>query len=331
MNRGGKLIVAIVVALFLSAGTYYAFFAPRASDTPLTTWDDPTTEIATPGEPTPISPVEPTITATLEPMPSDAVFNGGSRAPIVPEGTPIIAPPMPTPAPMVTPAAPVATLPIPAPAVLPTPIRTTPVVPTPIPGSQGAAANSGFGEYTVKSGDTMSSIAAAWFGSSSKWQKIAAANPSVNPGKLRIGQTLRMPAREMAAGLPNPTPAGRAAASGTSSEYTVRSGDTLSSIAARTMGKAASWKAIYDANKVAIGSNPAALKIGMKLRIPGKVAVAEPAPAVVEPTLVPVTPAPVPAVVADSSTPTPIAPVTTPTDAPIPAVNPAVVPEPQGK
>ena len=328
MNRGGKLIVAIVVALFLSAGTYYAFFAPRASDHSLTSWDDPTTEIATPGDPTPISPVEPTITATLDPMPSDAVFTGVSRSPLVPEGTPIIAPPMPTPAPIVNP---LSVLPTPSPAVLPMPIRPTPVAPTPVPGSRGAAANSGFGEYTVKSGDTLSSIASAWFGSSSKWQKIAAANPSVDPGKLRIGQTLRMPAREMAAGLPNPTPAGRAAAAGVSSDYTVKSGDTLSSIAARTMGKAASWKEIYDANKVAIGSNPAALKIGMKLRIPGKVAMAEPVPALAEPPLAPATPAAVPAVVAGTPVPSPVAPAIIPDGAPIPAINPAVVPEPQGK
>ncbi|WP_127506939.1 LysM peptidoglycan-binding domain-containing protein [Paenibacillus humicus] len=50
--------------------------------------------------------------------------------------------------------------------------------------------------------------------------------------------------------------------------YTVKSGDTLSKIAARTLGSADKWRAIYDKNKAVIGANPNALKPGMKLVLP---------------------------------------------------------------
>jgi len=46
------------------------------------------------------------------------------------------------------------------------------------------------GTYVVKSGDTLSKIGAQ-FGVS--WQRIAAANPSINPNDLKIGQELYIP------------------------------------------------------------------------------------------------------------------------------------------
>lgn len=50
--------------------------------------------------------------------------------------------------------------------------------------------------------------------------------------------------------------------------YTVRSGDSLSTIAKRVYGDSSKWRQIYDANKAAIGSDPNKLKVGLVLVIP---------------------------------------------------------------
>ncbi|MFN3430726.1 MAG: LysM peptidoglycan-binding domain-containing protein, partial [Candidatus Sericytochromatia bacterium] len=61
--------------------------------------------------------------------------------------------------------------------------------------------------------------------------------------------------------VPTPRAAGAA--------YTVRPGDTLSAIAARTLGSASRWRELYELNRVAVGPNPGALKVGTRLRMPG--------------------------------------------------------------
>ncbi|MHC5114746.1 MAG: LysM peptidoglycan-binding domain-containing protein [Planctomycetota bacterium] len=118
--------------------------------------------------------------------------------------------------------------------------------------------------YTVKDGDTMSSIAIRWFDDEQKWHLIAKANPLVDPNRLRVGQTLRLPPR----GTPRePVPP---AAAGESRVYTVRSGDTLSTIAIEVYGSSEQWKAIYAANRDKIGSDPDRLKVGMELTLPAR-------------------------------------------------------------
>jgi nucleoid-associated protein YgaU len=49
--------------------------------------------------------------------------------------------------------------------------------------------------YTVKKGDTLHSIAKRELGSENKWKDILAANPSLNPSKMKIGMALQMPAK----------------------------------------------------------------------------------------------------------------------------------------
>jgi LysM repeat protein len=82
-----------------------------------------------------------------------------------------------------------------------------------------------------------------------------------------------------------PTPAQKPPAAPTPSapkppvtaSYTVQSGDTLSGIAQRTLGDAARWREIYDANRDQI-SNPNLIYAGMVLRIPGGTLQAPPPP-----------------------------------------------------
>lgn len=49
------------------------------------------------------------------------------------------------------------------------------------------------GSYTVQRGDTLGKIAKRVLGSSQKWREIARANPSINPNKLNVGETLVIP------------------------------------------------------------------------------------------------------------------------------------------
>lgn len=84
-----------------------------------------------------------------------------------------------------------------------TPVAVQPVSDTPVVVSSTPAAASSTdakkasatlgGTYTVKKGDTLFSIAKARYGSGGQWQKIASANPGVNPKTLKVGQTLTLP------------------------------------------------------------------------------------------------------------------------------------------
>ena len=64
----------------------------------------------------------------------------------------------------------------------------------------------------------------------------------------------------VALGSPSPV-------SGAGTTYTVRGGDTLSSIAAEFYGDASEWRPIYEANRDRL-PDPASLSTGMSLRIP---------------------------------------------------------------
>ncbi len=125
-----------------------------------------------------------------------------------------------------------------------------------------ATANS----YTIKSGDTFTSIATALYGDAAKWVDIAQANPMVDPQKLKIGQVIRLPsdAELRAAAEPPPLPAGAG------STYIVREGDTLSTIAQRFYNNPNLWDLIHRANRETIGPNPDRIAAGDKLLIPPK-------------------------------------------------------------
>ncbi len=139
------------------------------------------------------------------------------------------------------------------------------------PGGATAQDTTGGGsEYKIKSGDIAYNIAKT-HGVSLKSLKDA--NPSVDLGKLKVGQTIQIPA----AGAANPKTAATTlksdsvnepAATGTTTAYTVKGGDTLSKIA-KKHGTTA--KAIRAAN----GLTSDKINVGQKLKIPGKTATAE--------------------------------------------------------
>lgn len=66
-----------------------------------------------------------------------------------------------------------------------------------------ASAAPGTGDYTVKPGDTIRSIAASQLGNGNDWKKIQDANPGLNPRALRTGQTIKIPGKAGASAAPS--------------------------------------------------------------------------------------------------------------------------------
>jgi nucleoid-associated protein YgaU len=136
----------------------------------------------------------------------------------------------------------------------------------------------------VRSGETLSEIAARELGSSKRWTEIAALNGGLDPTKLRAGMILAMPARDagqaarVVAQATTPVPPAPAAVQPAAAKpsaapavaaggraYTVRAGDVLSSIAQRELGSARRWKEIAALNP---GVDPGRLIVGSRLALP---------------------------------------------------------------
>lgn len=150
---------------------------------------------------------------------------------------------------------------LPSSSTQPPPTQPTSAATAPVPTTQRTPPPATV-EYTVKRGDTMSSIAAEWFGDASKWDLIAKENPLVDPARMQVGQKLRLPPKDAQRSR------GQSSTDDGRTVYTVRSGDSLSKIAREVYGDSSKWQLIYDANRSVIGHDPADLKVGMKLVLP---------------------------------------------------------------
>jgi len=122
-------------------------------------------------------------------------------------------------------------------------------------------------EYIVKDGDMLWTLAAKFYGDGKHHERIAKANPGIDPNNLKVGQKLIIPKR-------TPTPYSFTIPTTTTviagpgeTIHTVASGDRLWEIAEAAYGDGRLYAAIVKANP---GINPDALKIGQKLRIPAK-------------------------------------------------------------
>lgn len=124
-------------------------------------------------------------------------------------------------------------------------------------------------EYTVQPGDTLWQLATRFLGNGSRHSELKAMNKGrLGPdGELRVGTKILVPG---AVANTTPTkqtqPAAKQAAPKT---YTVKSGDTLYKIAAKTMGSGSRWKDLLEANKSDI-KDPNALRAGAVLKIPSR-------------------------------------------------------------
>lgn len=175
--------------------------------------------------------------------------------------------------------------------------------PDPVPATTAAPAPSGSAsEYKVQKGDVGTTIAKKH---GVTVAALKAANPSVNWGKLKVNQTLQIPAPTAAAApapapvtAAAPAPAPEATETAAATVHVVKANDTLSSIS-RKYG--VPWKQIRSANNLKSEN----IKVGDKLKIPAK----KERPAK-KPAAAAATPAPEP------SAPAPLAPIPTPTPEP---------------
>jgi len=134
------------------------------------------------------------------------------------------------------------------------PVRTA----SPAPRHAGHRATS----YAVRSGDTLSAIAAR-LGIPGGWPALYAANRKAigpDPGLIRPGTQLRLPRLRVPA------------------RYRVAAGDTLSGIADRYAIRGG-WPALYAVNRKTIGPNPDTIDPGTVLRLAQPTRVKPPGPA----------------------------------------------------
>jgi LysM repeat protein len=157
-------------------------------------------------------------------------------------------------------------------AVISIPSTTVPLAPTPLPTpTPPVPVPSPTSTYTIKSGDTLDSIAAALGITVSA---LEAANPTVNPNNLQVGSQITIPSTTTTTPAPISTPVPTPPA-GT---YTIQAGDTLTSIATKLGTTVAALEA---ANP---GINPNNLQIGTQISLPSTPIAPTPTPTPVVPT-----------------------------------------------
>ena len=117
-------------------------------------------------------------------------------------------------------------------------------------------------EYTIARGDSFSTIAKKFPGVTAK--AIQEANPGVEPQKLQIGQKIVIPP-PAAPPVNGVAPNGTAVAVFGEQIYTVKSGDNLTKIAEQF---GTTIRALRSANNLVTDN----IKVGQKLKIPGKTA-----------------------------------------------------------
>jgi nucleoid-associated protein YgaU len=121
------------------------------------------------------------------------------------------------------------------------------------------------GNYVVQPGDTLSGIAAYFYGNGAAWGPIFNANRNViaNASLIYPGQVLAIPTYTPP-GTSNPPQSGQGGTVGRT--HVVQRGDTLSGIALHYYGHA-DWRGIHQAN-ASIIPNPNLIYPGQVLRIP---------------------------------------------------------------
>ncbi len=133
--------------------------------------------------------------------------------------------------------------------------------------------------HRIANGETLDVIAKRLYGRASAASEILAANPGLNPRRMKVGTELKLPrpptlkskatTEAAAVSRPSSVSSGTGAVAPVSSAavHVVRSKDSLGSIARSRYGSENAWRKIYDANRDKLKS-PDKLVVGMKLRLP---------------------------------------------------------------
>ncbi|HEV8291036.1 MAG TPA: LysM peptidoglycan-binding domain-containing protein [Tepidisphaeraceae bacterium] len=126
--------------------------------------------------------------------------------------------------------------------------------------------------YTIKNGDTFWLIAKAEYGNGAYFSHIQRANPGIDPGRIKAGDSIILPDKNEVIAAAPATARQPSAADLTNidptKQYRVQAGDNLSSISKKLYGRFDKWAQIYELNKELIGPNPGALKRDMILALP---------------------------------------------------------------
>ncbi len=177
------------------------------------------------------------------------------------------------------------------PPVQPPPVVVTPPAAPAAPAVTAPAPAPAQSEYVVVKGDSLWKIAKS---NGVSVKAIEAANPGVDPARLKVGQKLVIPAPSSNAASPTTGMTGSSGMGSGQEIYIVKSGDTLSKIARRY---GTTIKAIESENNL----TTTRIKVGQKLKIPSK---AEAQAPVAAPAAAPA-PAPAPAPDDSGTTPAP--------------------------
>ncbi|MEC8092911.1 MAG: LysM peptidoglycan-binding domain-containing protein [Planctomycetota bacterium] len=114
--------------------------------------------------------------------------------------------------------------------------------------------------YTVQDGDFLITIAEDWFGEPGRHDEIIALNPGVDPTRLQIGQTLKMPRKSQPRTKPvDPTLA--------ANEYRISPNDNFTKIARLLLGDEARASEIAALNP---DLDPGNLQVGTVIKLPPK-------------------------------------------------------------
>ena len=138
---------------------------------------------------------------------------------------------------------------------------TTPVTTAPTPAVTDVVPAAEI-EHTVVKNDTFDTIAKKY---GVTVRAIQAANPNVNPNTLRIGSKLKIPPKSAATASGVNGNGSTAVSAGSENTYTVKSGDTLSKIAASYHTTVRELQKLNDLPTTQI-------KVGQKLKVPPKAA-----------------------------------------------------------
>lgn len=144
------------------------------------------------------------------------------------------------------------------------------------------ASATGARTHKVKAGETFSSIAKTAYKDDRHFLAIEAANPGIDPKKLKPGMVINLPdvsataetaSAKVSADTSSETekstkPESTATKVDSKSEYKVKRGDSLYKIAVEVYGSSNMVDAIYQANKDAIGADSSKLKLGTVLKLP---------------------------------------------------------------
>ena len=123
--------------------------------------------------------------------------------------------------------------------------------------------------HTVRwPGESMSLIARWYTGSSGNWRKLAKANPSINPNRIKKGNVIAIPTKLMKTREPLPQKLAARYTADYFAHTVKQDGEKMEVLSTWYTGNAANWKAIARANPKL---NPNHLAAGNEVYIPSKI------------------------------------------------------------